>query len=377
MSGGEIGSGDADHRVEGVRREVLINNVPTYFFTSQVTRHARRVYVGGFPPSANEQTVATFFNQSMAAVGGNTGGPGDAVLNVYMNHERRFALVEMRLVEEASNAMALDGILFEGVPVNIRRPPDYNPCRAEALGPSMPSPRLNLAAVGIAQGSARGLEGPRRIFVGGLPNYLTEAQVRELLESFGPLRGLDLVKDLATGNSISYAYCAYQDCSVTDIACAALNGMRIGKDILTVRRANQITAEPEPEVETLLLEMVAEQQMQLQKLLHQVGLVPTKVICLNKVVTADTLKDDEEYEDIFEDMRLEAGKYGNLVKVVIPRPDPSGQPVSGVGKVFLEYVDIDGATKAKMELHGRFFDGNKVAAVYYPEDKFAYLEFDG
>jgi splicing factor U2AF 65 kDa subunit len=86
------------------------------------------------------------------------------------------------------------------------------------------------------------------------------------------------------------------------------------------------------------------------------------------VVSADELKDDEEYEDIMEDMRLEAGKYGTaclvmftntpsapyvdcfsntnsnkkstllsgaLVKVVIPRPDPRGLPVGGVGKVRL------------------------------------------
>ncbi len=42
----------------------------------QATRHARRVYVGGLPPMANEQSVATFFSQVMAAVGANTAGPG-------------------------------------------------------------------------------------------------------------------------------------------------------------------------------------------------------------------------------------------------------------------------------------------------------------
>jgi hypothetical protein len=39
--------------------------------------------------------------------------PGDAVVNVYINQEKKFAFVEMRTVEEASNAMALDGIIFE------------------------------------------------------------------------------------------------------------------------------------------------------------------------------------------------------------------------------------------------------------------------
>jgi len=35
------------------------------------------------------------------------------VVNVYINHDKKFAFVEMRSVEEASNAMALDGIIFE------------------------------------------------------------------------------------------------------------------------------------------------------------------------------------------------------------------------------------------------------------------------
>lgn len=37
------------------------------------------------------------------------------MVNVYINHEKKFAFVEMRTVEEASNAMALDGIVFEVV----------------------------------------------------------------------------------------------------------------------------------------------------------------------------------------------------------------------------------------------------------------------
>lgn len=111
----------------------------------QATRHARRVYVGGLSPQANEhvnyihslffamfqhliltltyspalQSVATFFSQVMAAVGGNTAGPGDAVVNVYINHEKKFAFGEMRFVEEASNAISLNEIIFEVCFFNI------------------------------------------------------------------------------------------------------------------------------------------------------------------------------------------------------------------------------------------------------------------
>ncbi|RWW88227.1 hypothetical protein BHE74_00002906, partial [Ensete ventricosum] len=227
----------------------------------QATRHARRVYVGGLPPMANEQvlfylhfiltqtfkvkfvsehvqlnsvyapvskicsrvTIATFFSHVMSAIGGNAAGPGDAVVNVYINHEKKFAFVEMRSVEEASNAMALDGIIFEGVPVKVRRPTDYNPSLAATLGPSQPSPHLNLAAVGLlprcvntlvslvtghlpcfVDSAIGGSEGPDRVFVGGLPYYFTDAQIRELLESFGcSLLNLVIPRPSPTGEAIS------------------------------------------------------------------------------------------------------------------------------------------------------------------------------
>jgi hypothetical protein len=80
---------------------------------------------------------------------------------------------------------------LQGVSVRVRRPSDYNPSMAATLGPSQPSPHLNLAAVGLTPGSAAGgTDGPDRVFVGGLPYYLTEVQIKELLESFGEFQRL-------------------------------------------------------------------------------------------------------------------------------------------------------------------------------------------
>ncbi|KAH0854896.1 hypothetical protein HID58_031338 [Brassica napus] len=230
-------------------------------------------------------------------------------------------------------------------PSEVRRPSDYNPSLAASLGPSQPSPHLNLAAVGLTPGASGGLEGPDRIFVGGLPYYFTEAQVRELLESFGALKGFDLVKDRETGNSKGYAFCVYQDVAVTDIACVALNGIKMGDKTLTVRRANQGSMQPKPEQESVLLH--AQQQIAFQMNMFQPGPVATTVVCLTQVVTEDELKDDEEFEDIMEDMRQEGGKFGMLTSVVIPRPSPSGEPVPGLGKVFLKYVDTEGFVEGK------------------------------
>nr|AFK48456.1 unknown [Lotus japonicus] len=356
--------------------------------TQQATRHARRVYIGGLPPLTNEQSIATFFSHVMTAIGGNSAGAGDSVVNVYINHEKKFAFLEMRTVEEASNAMSLDGIVFEGVSVRVRRPTDYNPTLAAALGPCQPSPYLNLSAVGLSGGTIGGTDGLDRIFVGGLPYYFAEEQIRELLQAFGPLRSFDLVRDKETGNSKGYGFCIYQDPAVTDMACASLNGLKVGDKTLTVRRAT-VSGHSKTEQEHIFAQ--AQQNITMQKVaLEVVGLnipgverVPTtidesatKVLCLTEAITTDELMDNGEYEEIVEDMRDECGKFGTLMNVVIPRPNPSGEQTPGIGKVFLEYSDTAASFAAKSALNGRKFGGNMVTAYYYPEEKFHNMEFD-
>ncbi len=136
----------------------------------------------------------------------------EPVLNVYMNHEKKFAFVEFRTVEETSNAIALDGVVFDGVSLRVRRPNDYNAAIAATLGPSTPSTDLDLAAIGLVPGAgAAGAAGGQnnlspedtanRLFVGGLPYFLTEPMVKELVEAFGPTKHFMLVMDRETGNS--------------------------------------------------------------------------------------------------------------------------------------------------------------------------------
>lgn len=45
--------------------------------------------------------------------------------------------------------------------------------------------------------------------------------------------------------------------------------------------------------------------------------VPTKVVCLTEVVNPDELNDNEEYEDILEDMRIEGQKFGKIFELAV------------------------------------------------------------
>ena len=90
--------------------------------TQQATRHARRIYLGGLPPTVEEGRLGVLFNQALTSIGGLT-APGEPVVNVFINQEKKFSFVEFRSVEETSNAMALDGCVSAGPPLSLRALP--------------------------------------------------------------------------------------------------------------------------------------------------------------------------------------------------------------------------------------------------------------
>ena len=59
-----------------------------------------------------------------------------------------------------------------------------------------------------------------------------------------------------------------------------------------------------------------------------------------------------------------------MVAVKIPKPDLSGAPVLGLGKVFVLFDNKEYAANARISLHGRLFDNRPVDCAYMPEGKF-------
>ena len=116
-----------------------------------------------------------------------------------------------RSIDETTQAMAFDGINFKGQSLKLRRPHDYQPMPGMSENPNYNVPGVVSTVVP---------DSPHKVFLGGLPNYLNEDQVKELLTSFGQLRAFNLVKDSATGLSKGYAFCEYVDVSITDQAIA-------------------------------------------------------------------------------------------------------------------------------------------------------------
>ncbi|KYQ49698.1 Splicing factor U2AF 50 kDa subunit [Trachymyrmex zeteki] len=321
---------------------------------STITRQARRLYVGNIPFGVTEEEMMEFFNQQMH-LSGLAQAAGNPVLACQINLDKNFAFLEFRSIDETTQAMAFDGINFKGQSLKIRRPHDYQPMPGMTDNPSMNVP-------GTVPDS------PHKIFIGGLPNYLNEEQVKELLMSFGQLRAFNLVKDSATGLSKGYAFCEYVDVSMTDQAIAGLNGMQLGDKKLIVQRASVGAKNP-------MIGAQAPVQIQVPGL-SMVGTSgpATEVLCLLNMVTPEELMEEEEYEDILEDIKEECNKYGVVRSVEIPRPI-EGVDVPGCGKVFVEFNSVIDCQKAQQTLTGRKFNNRVVVTSYFDPDKYHRREF--
>ncbi|CAL8270653.1 unnamed protein product [Lota lota] len=327
---------------------------------SQMTRQARRLYVGNIPFGVTEESMAEFFNAQMR-LAGLSQAPSNPVLAVQINQDKNFAFLEFRSVDETTQAMAFDGIIFQGQSLKIRRPHDYRPLPGISEQPAFHVPGVVSTVVP---------DSPHKLFIGGLPNYLNDDQVKELLMSFGPLKAFNLVKDSTTSLSKGYAFCEYVDVSATDQAAAGLNGMQLGDKKLIVQRASVGAKNANP---TSMAEAPVTLQVPGLHRLQNSG-APTEVLCLLNMVMPEELVADEDYQEILEDVREECCKYGSVRSMQIPRPSDSVE-VAGCGKIFVEYVSTADCQKAMQALTGRKFANRVVVTKYYDPDMYHRHEF--
>jgi splicing factor U2AF subunit len=319
--------------------------------TLTLARQAKRLYVGNIPFSITEGEIERFFNATMKEL--NIAKSGEnPVVSVSINHDKNYAFVEFRDSEEASAAMAFDGINFQGQALKIRRPKEYQ------APSSNPDDSPGVTYIGGVSSNVQ--DTPNKLFIGGLPAYLNDEQVIELLKVFGELKSFNLVKDTVTNLSKGYAFCEYSDSTVTDLACQGLNNMELGDKKLLVQRASvgakpMIGLNPPPQ----LFINAAPDQLQ-----------PTRILLLLNMVTPEELEDDEEYEEILADIEEEATKFGKVLSIKIPK-DKTKYNESAIGKVFIEYDNDTQCAVALKSLAGRKFSDRIVLASYYNEDKFA------
>ncbi|KEP67213.1 UNVERIFIED_CONTAM: U2 snRNP auxilliary factor, large subunit, splicing factor subfamily protein [Hammondia hammondi] len=362
-------------------------------------RKQKRLYVGNLPPGSTQPDVVGFFNGALLAVNAQTGfvkedeaTAGEQLLPVerceVFNESSRFCFIELRNEQYAILCVKLDGITYNGYSLRVGRPHDYVPPPGGDPAHQAYIPILDDAKKVKREEKrekpSRPETGPdNKIYIQNLPPEMGEEQVRDLLEQFGTLRVLNLIRNVQTGQHKGYGFFEYEDPEVTDQAILALNGFVCGANMLSVQRANfsgsvvtretnrpmAVTSLPNSMTQKLLSDPLVAVQVQAAR---KIGERPSKVVQLLNCVYQEDLIDPKEYEAICDDIKQEAEKHGALEEVLVPKPNEDLSYREGVGKVFLRYSDVTAARKAQLMLNGRRFDSNRVVcAAFFPEEKFA------
>jgi len=354
----------------------------------------RELFVGNTPPGTNEALIMEFFNGAMRSTGLCL---PHATPVVQCRVNTKFAFVECASADDAARGLNLNGIPFLGFSLRVGRPAKYS-------GPHVPSvtwqqltglplpdgvvPDASVAAAGGSMGGSTEEKITRELFVGNTTPDMTEQGLREFLGKAMEQVGLTA----AAGNPIlacrlsgKFAFVELRSKEETANALNLNNipylsaQLRVGRpskyngpttphgnweDILQKYMSGELKLPSQGG--TGAAEVVAKQQQQHAEALAAAADTRSNVVVLANMLGPDDLNSDEDYDEILEDTKEECAQFGNLKNVVIPRLGKVGE-----GKIFLEYLSEEHADAAIQGLQGRLFDGRKVEAKCFDQEKFA------
>ena len=162
------------------------------------SRQAKRLFVYNVPPAVTGEQLLAFFNIQLNGL--NVVSSVDPCISAQVSDDHTFGLLEFKSPNDATVALAFDGITMEEHEANgnagqaskgleVRRPKDY----------IVPSSIEQPYQEGILQSEVP--DSPNKICVANIPHYILEEPVTMLLRSFGELKSFVLVKDRATDES--------------------------------------------------------------------------------------------------------------------------------------------------------------------------------
>lgn len=359
---------------------------------ANLLKQAKRFYVGNLPYEFSESALMSFLETNLRGLSGNSnnnnkedGRDSGKVLNITVSTDRSYAFVECRTAEDASLAMNLDGVIFEGSQLKIRRPKEYHLAITSGLigttaNVTVGNNTTNSAstATGSAVSStpinsitANAQINKRQLIISDIPDILTAEHVKSLLSLVADVRYFLLLRDRETDKSLGVAVFEFvEDAEGEEWSGPFLkhsNGsLFMGPFEMKFSRVSD------------LMDSEDSSASQLRNLLSVYNLQPgyatapssTPILQLLNIVTRESLQAD--YDAIFEDIRTELSKFSTTeMQLIIPKPSDSDyQSVPGVGKVFVKFGTVEEAAKAASELAGRIFDGHTCIVSFFPPEKF-------
>ena len=298
------------------------------------------------------------------------------ILNCRVN--AKFAFVECQTLDDAHIVLNLNGIPFLGVYLKVSRPSKYT-------GPIVPTKTWQelTGQQAIMGESSLGLTSAeekltRELFIGNTTPEMNEHMIRDFLGKAMEQVGLTLTPGnpiVACRVSGKFAFVELRTKEEAE-RMLNMNGIPFMGASLKIGRPSKYTGPigTHGTWEDILAKyMTGELKPKVNNpppVNPQVQVKPTsRVVMLKNMLTLADLRDDQEYNEILEDTKDECSQFGALKSIIMPRTG------MGATKIFLEYLTSDDAGKAIHALAGRTFDGRKVEAVYFSEEKYKLQDY--
>ncbi|KAG8478638.1 hypothetical protein CXB51_028477 [Gossypium anomalum] len=361
-------------------------------------RDQRTVFAYQMPLKATERDVYEFFSKA--------GKVRDVRLIMDRNSRRSKGVgyIEFYDVMSVPMAIALSGQLLLGQPVMVK------PSEAEK----------NLVQSNTSGAGAGGVAGPygavdRKLYVGNLHFNMTEMQLRQIFEPFGPVELVQLPLDLETGQCKGFGFVQFAQLEHAKAAQSALNGKLeiVGRTIkvssVTDHVVTQDTTAKSADFdddEGGGLALNAQSRALLMQKLDRSGIAtsitsslgvplvngsapnqqatlpvngqgaysapvlqpiisttalepigqPSECLLLKNMFDPATETEPDFDLDIKEDVEEECSKYGRVKHIYVDK--------NSGGCVYLRFDSTEAAGKAQRAMHMRWFAGRSISALF-------------
>lgn len=113
----------------------------------------------------------------------------------------------------------------------------------------------------------------------------------------------------------------------------------------------------------------------MQKIAQSNAIKESNVLVILNAIQPEELKKDLIYDQLQKDMASECSKYGQVISLKIPRPDPEYKRnlknlQSSAGKIFVKFDTIANAQRAAKDISGRKYQQRTVLVSYIPEQDY-------
>lgn len=305
------------------------------------------------------------------------------------------AYIEFRESSSVAQALQLNGQKLYGYPITIQPTnAEKNKSSIPATGPSNSYSTTTTTAASV-QPIKKPVSEPLRLYVGSLHFNVTEDMLRSIFEPFGTVTKIELMRDTDTFRSKGYGFITFANSMEAKKALEQMNGYELagrpmkvnyvterGPDGVAVSSSNGQPTLDSEELERSGIDLGAKGRLQLMaKLAEGTGIelpkavvnalnqytgnstdngessaISTQSFMLTNLFDPETEEDEDWPEVIREEVLGECRLHGGVVHIHVD--------TASKGNVYLKATSIAAAHKIINALHGRYFSGKLVQAVY-------------